>query len=189
MRARSAYISSVGTTTILIAAALFMLGVVSALVAFRGWPGTAASEGVTSVPLEPPRRAAGFERAPAVREARVRPVGARRVAVAARELTTSRASTVGLVKVPAMRRPDDVGLLVNSPISESAPAAPAPPPAAPRTPEPPAAAPETPDLPLPEPTPELDGFVTDLVAETPPVVPQDTVDVVMGLGEGVVAPR
>src|SRR4051794_427609 len=54
MRARVAYISSLGTTAILVAAALLMLAVVSAIVAFRGWPGGATGSGdVQSVPLSP----------------------------------------------------------------------------------------------------------------------------------------
>src|SRR3954463_6374740 len=53
MRARFAYISSLGTTAILVAAALLMLAVVSAIVAFRGWPGQASSGGVQTVPLAP----------------------------------------------------------------------------------------------------------------------------------------
>jgi hypothetical protein len=53
MRARFAYISSLGTTAILVAAALLMLAVVSAIVAFRGWPGQASTGGVQTVPLAP----------------------------------------------------------------------------------------------------------------------------------------
>src|SRR3954463_12019313 len=53
MRARFAYISSLGTTAILVAAALLMLAVVSAIVAFRGWPGQASSGGVQTIPLAP----------------------------------------------------------------------------------------------------------------------------------------
>jgi hypothetical protein len=54
MRARVAYISSLGTTAILVAAALLMLAVVGAIVAFRGWPGAANAAGVQSVPLTSP---------------------------------------------------------------------------------------------------------------------------------------
>jgi hypothetical protein len=54
MRARVAYISSLGTTAILVAAALLMLAVVGAIVTFRGWPGAANAEGVQSVPLTSP---------------------------------------------------------------------------------------------------------------------------------------
>jgi hypothetical protein len=53
MRARVAYISSLGTTAILVAAALLMLAVVSAIVAFRGWPGDANGATVQTVPLAP----------------------------------------------------------------------------------------------------------------------------------------
>jgi hypothetical protein len=53
MRARVAYISSLGTTAILVAAALLMLAVVSAIVAFRGWPGNATGAPVQTVALAP----------------------------------------------------------------------------------------------------------------------------------------
>jgi hypothetical protein len=53
MRARFAYITSLGTTAILVAAALLMLGVVGAIVAFHGWPGSAQGKGVRSLPLAP----------------------------------------------------------------------------------------------------------------------------------------
>src|SRR4051794_40413924 len=54
MRARVAYISSLGTTAILVAAALLMLAVVGAIVAFRGWPGAANGAEVQPVPLTSP---------------------------------------------------------------------------------------------------------------------------------------
>src|SRR6266576_861730 len=95
MRARVAYISSLGTTAILVAAALLMLAVVGAIVAFRGWPGAANAAGVQSVPLAPSFTQARatlvitrVKRTAAV--VRARPAGA---AAQARRL-----STVGLVK-------------------------------------------------------------------------------------------
>jgi hypothetical protein len=96
MRARVAYISSLGTTAILVAAAMLMLVVVGAIVAFRGWPGVANGSGVQSVPLAPQTgpartilaRPVAFTR----HVVRVRP-GAL-VAVASRRTT----STAGLVK-------------------------------------------------------------------------------------------
>ena len=54
MRARVAYISSLGTTAILVAAALLMLAVVGAIVAFKGWPGAANGAEVQPVPLTSP---------------------------------------------------------------------------------------------------------------------------------------
>ena len=94
MRARVAYISSLGTTAILVAAALLMLAVVGAIVAFRGWPGAANAAGVQSVPLTPslPRARASLV-STSVRPTAV--VRARPGAVAAR---ARRLSTVGLVK-------------------------------------------------------------------------------------------
>jgi hypothetical protein len=95
MRARAAYISSLGTTTILVCAALLLLAVGSALVAFRGWPGGADATGVQRVTLTPnglPRAATEFVRAAAVtRVARAQRQGA----------SAARLSNAGLVKVPA----------------------------------------------------------------------------------------
>jgi hypothetical protein len=68
MRVRVAYISSLGTTAILLAAALTLLTVVGTIVAFKGWPGSANGSGVQSVPIVPgsaPTRAALVRRAPA----------------------------------------------------------------------------------------------------------------------------
>ena len=45
MRVRVAYISSLGTTAILVAAALLMLAVVGAIVGVPGWPGGANGAG------------------------------------------------------------------------------------------------------------------------------------------------
>jgi hypothetical protein len=93
MRARVAYISSLGTTAILVAAALLMLAVVGAIVAFRGWPGAANAAGVQSVPLAP-----SFEQARSTlvvtRVNRVRSV----VRAGTRAAAARRLSTVGLVK-------------------------------------------------------------------------------------------
>ena len=46
MRADRAYIAGLGTTGVLVASALLLLAVVSALVAFRGWPGTDVGEDI-----------------------------------------------------------------------------------------------------------------------------------------------
>jgi hypothetical protein len=63
MRARAAYISSFGTGGIIVASALLMLLFVSALVAFHGWPGSAAEGGpVASVPLTRPAQPTGAVR-------------------------------------------------------------------------------------------------------------------------------
>jgi hypothetical protein len=97
MRVRVAYISSLGTTAILVAAALTLLTVVGAIVAFRGWPDGADGSGVQTVPLAPgvsPASAALVRRtAPAVRAGSVRKAPARR--------GSARASTAGLVKTAA----------------------------------------------------------------------------------------
>lgn len=96
MRARVAYISSLGTTAILVAAALLLLAVVSAIVAFRGWPGSATGgAGVQSVTLAPhaPVRSATLVR----HTTKVRAVK-RAAAPAARSARARRVSTSGLVK-------------------------------------------------------------------------------------------
>jgi hypothetical protein len=105
MRARAAYISSLGTTTILVGASLLMLTVVSAIVGFRGWPGMVSGSGVEAVPLSPaspPARSASFVRtSPVHKAARV---------TRATAATRRRASTAGLVKVPSGRAPNVPGL-------------------------------------------------------------------------------
>jgi hypothetical protein len=95
MRARVAYISSLGTTAILVAAALLMLAVVGALVAFHGWPGSANGAVVQPVPL-----GSGGDRAstlivrPVASTGRVVRVGSFSRLAASR----ARLSTAGLVK-------------------------------------------------------------------------------------------
>src|SRR5947209_16012115 len=98
MRARVAYISSLGTTAILVAAALLMLAVVGAIVAFRGWPGAANAQGVQSVPLSPPLSAASETLVVSRVDRTGAGVGRSAGAVAART-AAGRLSTAGLVKV------------------------------------------------------------------------------------------
>src|SRR4051794_10228128 len=100
MRARPAYISSLGTTAILVAAALLMLAVVSAIVAFRGWPGAATGSGdVQSVPLSPNGTAA---RAALVRHVpKTHGVERSTRSRAGRPSRTQAVSTAGLVKEQA----------------------------------------------------------------------------------------
>src|SRR4051794_19579909 len=119
MRARAAYIRSIGTTSILVAAALLMLGVVGALVGFHGWPEGAVGETVPAVPLKPTPQAV----LRAVRDVRKTPVARQ-----ARLLGDSTA-TVGLVKQVPARTPQAIGYPVAVTPGEAAPAvgAPAPP--------------------------------------------------------------
>lgn len=56
MRTSRAYIAGFGTTTVLVASALLLLAVVSALVAFRGWPGTNLAENIGSLVVDEPER-------------------------------------------------------------------------------------------------------------------------------------
>jgi hypothetical protein len=94
MRARVAYISSLGTTAILVAAALLMLAVVGAIVAFRGWPGAANGAEVQPVPLTSP-----LTRASATLVAGRAGHGARALVRAGSATATGRSlSTAGLVK-------------------------------------------------------------------------------------------
>jgi hypothetical protein len=101
MRARVAYISSLGTTAILVAAALLMLAVVGAIVAFRGWPGAANADGVQSVPLSPSLTRAS---ASLVASHVHRPRAVVRAAASGRASSArGRLSTAGLVKVVGPR--------------------------------------------------------------------------------------
>src|SRR3954454_23570639 len=95
MRARFAYITSLGTTAILVAAALLMLGVVGAIVTFHGWPGSAAGKGVRALPLAPngPTERVALVRHPKVTHATTLSRSARGITSLAR-----RAATRGLVK-------------------------------------------------------------------------------------------
>jgi hypothetical protein len=56
MRASRAYIAGFGTTSILVASSLLLLAVVSALVAFRGWPDTGFTENISSLVVDEPQR-------------------------------------------------------------------------------------------------------------------------------------
>jgi hypothetical protein len=146
MRARFAYISSLGTTAILVAAALLMLALVSAIVAFRGWPGQASDSPVQSVPLAPsdaPTRVALVRRSATAR-------GVERSGVRAASARGG-ASTAGLVKAAASGPRVVPGLVMQpeaaapmspepsgpgrTPQSQQVPAAPAPEPQAPASPE------------------------------------------------------
>jgi hypothetical protein len=106
MRVRVAYISSLGTTAILVAAAFTLLTVVGTIVAFKGWPGSAGSS-VQSVPLAPavsPARVALVRRAPAAQHV-VRKATARASA-------RRHASTAGLVKTAGTGKQFVPGLIM-----------------------------------------------------------------------------
>src|SRR3954454_15013290 len=71
MKATKAYIASLGTTGVLLAAALLMLGVVSAVVAFDRWPDGHVSSRVQTLvltdraaPIRVSTRAAGLSATP-----------------------------------------------------------------------------------------------------------------------------
>jgi hypothetical protein len=116
MQARAAYIRSLGTTSILVAAALLMLGLVGALVGFHGWPEGAVGETVPSVPAQPvPQRIQTLVRA--VRT----PVLARKA-----RLVGDRGATAGLVKQVPVSSSQPIGYPVAVVPGEVAPAAPAP---------------------------------------------------------------
>jgi hypothetical protein len=102
MRARAAYISSLGTGGIIVASALLMLALVSALVAFHAWPGENAPTGTLSVPLSPSADATTFR---ATTPAHVLPARAGRADgsrhASSRRGRAASVSTAGLRKVPA----------------------------------------------------------------------------------------
>jgi hypothetical protein len=107
MRARAAYISSFGTTTILVGGALLMLAVGSAIVAYKGWPGSVSGSSVETVPLAPhaQRAASVIRTAPAGRLTRAKAPAAARAA--------RRVGTAGLVKLPrTVRGPLVPGLVM-----------------------------------------------------------------------------
>jgi hypothetical protein len=165
MRARLAYISSLGTTTILVASAIFVLGVVGTIVAFRGWPGGGSNADVQSVPLATPAAANPVRRV--VRAGRARPpVRAKRPAAAAR-----RTSTAGLVKQPDAGSGVVPGLVMVPvhPVPVTTPTTvPAPP------------APGSSHLPngsAPAGSPEVPAVPADPVAQLPPIlVPEPVTD-------------
>src|SRR5436305_427925 len=98
MRARAAYIQSLGTTSILVASALLMLAIVSAIVAFRGWPAPSTSSGVPSVPLQQPAPAQVAKVAPAAPAAHVRIAAAASNAATVGRRVARASVTPGLVK-------------------------------------------------------------------------------------------
>jgi hypothetical protein len=182
MRARAAYISSVGTTSILVVSAVLLLAVVSALVAFRGWPGHTAGDAVASVPVEssaPPVDVRRVAKLPVVR--------ARRVSAVAHAVVTRRLSTAGLVKDPIARgRAIDGVVAVEgprmTPVQQAAPQPPPPPVVAPEPPAPPS----TPDLPVPP--GDLDPVIGGLVdTVTPPAGTESPVMIDAQPGELTVA--
>jgi hypothetical protein len=120
MRARVAYISSFGTTTILVGSALLMLAVGSAIVAFRGWPAVSDHSGVASVPLAPAggaRHVATLTRLAPGHAALTRAARGGHAHAAAR-----RAGTAGLVKAaPAGAVPGLVMVPAHTTISLASP--------------------------------------------------------------------
>src|SRR3954469_24698040 len=155
MRARVAYISSLGTTAILVAAALLMLVLVGALVAFRGWPGRANGAVIHPVPLSPavtPARAILVR--PAASTKRIVRVGSFSRLAASR----ARLSTAGLVKRPAATTASGL-VMTPAPAAPMTPASPSPPSGGPPSSPPP------PGPALAPPGPPAPG--------TPPQAPQD----------------
>jgi hypothetical protein len=179
MRVRAAYISSLGTTTILVGASLFMLTVVSAIVGFRAWPGTVSGSGVQSVPLDPVApliRSASLARYTTAHEA----ARVKRAAAA----THRRASTAGLVKAPSGRAdvrgvgraPVPLSPMVSSPrtVAPVGPTRPSPPvPDKQDDPPLPPAPDAVPDIPVSAPDagaggPDLTGLAGMLLSSAPP---------------------
>ena len=176
MRARTAYISSFGTTSILVAASLLMLGLVSAIVGFHGFPGSSRGEGVTSVPLAPPTRDLRVARH-VTRDALGRTASSR---VRARAAGRRRGSARGVVKLPSMHPSATVGVVK---ITPGAPAGGAPqgPVATPPAKAPAAPAPPSTGLPLPPP-PDATSIVGGLVGDPPPPPVSGPIEVGINVG-------
>jgi hypothetical protein len=129
MRVRVAYISSLGTTAILVAAALTLLTVVGTIVAFKGWPGNVQSSAVQSVPLAPS--------SPVAPSALVRRTPQQVFRKPQAHAAARHASTVGLVKTPGTGKQFVPGLIM-VPVHAAPPRTPHPvgPAQTPRYPEP-----------------------------------------------------
>src|SRR5947209_10940530 len=114
MQARSAYISSLSTTTIMVAGALLMLALLGATVGFRHWPhGDGGSPidsiGMSSEPshvlraakvIPPPKPPAGAPRASAPAAARPTPAPAPSAPTATAGAPTPHAPVPGVIEVP-----------------------------------------------------------------------------------------
>src|SRR3954466_12008671 len=98
MRARAAYISSLGTGGIIVASALLMLALVSALVAFHAWPGGHATSGTVSIPLSPSASTATRARSVPAAPHPARAAGASAGAPHAASARSAAAGTAGLRK-------------------------------------------------------------------------------------------
>lgn len=192
MRARAAYISSFGTTTILVAGAVLLLAVVSAIVAFHGWPSGAAAKAVPSVPLTAAPRPVPH-RVRAVRKVAPAPAArVRRVVVPGLHKLRMKPATAGLVKVVPVRAPEALALgappsapagHVAQPVPAATARPDAPPPAAPAGPPGHPAPVTLPNVPAAPTADELAALVDHLVAGLPPVAisPPATPDP-LGLG-------
>jgi hypothetical protein len=161
MRARAAYIRSLGTTSILVAASLLMLGVVGALVGFHGWPEGAVGETVPSVALKPAPQPV----LSAVRTVRKAPEVTRVVKARANSRT---AGTAGLVKVVPVSSPQPIGLPVGFEPGHVAPNSDTPPPPAAAHHEPAPTAPVPPGSPAPPDVGQIQALLTQLAGPVPP---------------------
>jgi hypothetical protein len=176
MRSRAAFISSFGTTGILVAAALLMLAMVSALVAFRGWPG-GVEDSVSSVPIT--QQAQTPVELTQVRHVAAPRTAVKRVGAPTRRSTVvrPRGSTAGLVKEVIVTRPAPPSIVKvppgirMGPDSGRVPTGPAQPPRVAPLGDPPADPPR-PIVPVP---------VTELPPGTSPGELDDALD---GLAEG-----
>src|SRR3954451_11566381 len=134
MRATKAYIASLGTTGVLLAASLLMLAVVSAVVAFDRWPDGQVSSRVQTLVLK--------ERPASIR-------------VSARASAAASATPARLAAAPGIRATPGAPALVGEGLTGGSRTAPVTPtgtvPATPAAP----ALPKTPQLPSPEGIPDL----------------------------------
>ena len=99
MRASRAYIAGFGTSTVLVGSTLLLFLVVSALVAFRAWPGSGITDAVSDLVVKDPRPALTVD-------------GPTQVALDA----APAAAAVGAAAV-SVTAPDDGGVAAGGPIS------------------------------------------------------------------------
>jgi hypothetical protein len=106
MKATKAYIAGLGTTAVLIGSFLLLLVVGSTLVAFDGWPGVAADEGLDRVVVERDSKRPAAPRAkPATGERARAPAGRVTGAAPSRPAAVAEKACGGVVPAP----PGDLG--------------------------------------------------------------------------------
>jgi hypothetical protein len=182
MSARKAYISSLGTTGLLIAAALAMLIVVGALVAFDRWPSQAVAE-AESVPVTRDGVNASHQSGESRAFARSGP-SARSTAISEKRsdaVLRRAAARAGKVDAIATATPAPAAPAVHEPIVSDLPA----PDSAPTTPAPAAPAPQPAAAPAQAPKPPEATPPVITPGELAPTAEDTLADATGGLGDSV----